>query len=664
MTRKTNAKNLGNALIRDKQKQMEKMKREAATLQGITDQFGKTGGSVLEQTNLDELITTVELRQEAWDDEMGEAEFVSGPVEVVLGLDTKAEQIASDRRQLMSIPRRPQWHSEMSSDELKALEAEAFMDWRRDLAMTIEAEGLLTTPYEKNLDFWRQLWRCMERSDLLVQIVDARDIDFYFSRDMACYVEEMGGRRMVLLANKADFLSNEQRQRWSAYFESKGIDAIFFSGLRELLRQEKQQVEVRGLRERMGEAQATVASWRGASDSAGASVKERVARIEAAEAVAPQDETQPVVNDFTEVQEVRDWVPDPLDGTEVPVPGLNDSDDDLKEEGEDDPKPMQNGHGPEDKQETATDNADANEDEDAVAPVLGDLAIDDKAVADAGMLIELLCARLSNPKGDSNHRGTIGFVGYPNVGKSTVINALLGSRKVAMSKRPGKTKHIQTMDVPELGITLCDCPGLVMPTVAATRAHLVINNTVPLDDLREIFSPISIILDKFGFDNILKRYDCAEKVADARKRSGDHVLNDTHAFLAALAVKRLHFLRAGVPDENWAARKVLKDYVSGALLHVEEPPGFVREPSAAQSSSAQAEKPAADSQEQATEGGEEDDDDFDDIGDFLQEQKQQGKQKNMTKRKMRFLQKHMIRKGVPVEVAGGYTYSAQAAHSR
>jgi ribosome biogenesis GTPase A len=35
------------------------------------------------------------------------------------------------------------------------------------------------TPFEKNLDVWRQLWRVVERSDVLVQIVDARMPTFY-----------------------------------------------------------------------------------------------------------------------------------------------------------------------------------------------------------------------------------------------------------------------------------------------------------------------------------------------------------------------------------------------------------------------------------------------------------------------------------------------------
>ena len=35
--------------------------------------------------------------------------------------------------------------------------------------------NLKVTPFEKNLEVWRQLWRVLERSDWAVQVVDARN---------------------------------------------------------------------------------------------------------------------------------------------------------------------------------------------------------------------------------------------------------------------------------------------------------------------------------------------------------------------------------------------------------------------------------------------------------------------------------------------------------
>ena len=39
---------------------------------------------------------------------------------------------------------------------------------------------------------------------------------------------------------------------------------------------------------------------------------------------------------------------------------------------------------------------------------------------------------------------TIGCCGNPNVGKSSVMNALIGKKVVSVSKTPGHTKHFQT----------------------------------------------------------------------------------------------------------------------------------------------------------------------------------------------------------------------------
>jgi ribosome biogenesis GTPase A len=66
----------------------------------------------------------------------------------------------------------------------------------------------------------------------------------------------------------------------------------------------------------------------------------------------------------------------------------------------------------------------------------------------------------------------VGLTGYPNVGKSSTINALFGAKKTAVAATPGKTKHFQTLNVNER-LTLCDCPGLVLPKYAASKAEMV-----------------------------------------------------------------------------------------------------------------------------------------------------------------------------------------------
>lgn len=59
---------------------------------------------------------------------------------------------------------------------------------------------------------------------------------------------------------------------------------------------------------------------------------------------------------------------------------------------------------------------------------------------------------------DPNRRLMVGLVGYPNVGKSSTINAIFGAKKTAVAPTPGKTKHFQTLNVSPT-ICLCDCPG-------------------------------------------------------------------------------------------------------------------------------------------------------------------------------------------------------------
>ncbi|OON16528.1 hypothetical protein X801_07658, partial [Opisthorchis viverrini] len=86
---------------------------------------------------------------------------------------------------------------------------------------------------------------------------------------------------------------------------------------------------------------------------------------------------------------------------------------------------------------------------------------------------------------------TVGFVGYPNVGKSSTLNALMGCKKTAVSATPGRTKHFQTLCV-RPGLILCDCPGLVMPSFVYSKADLVVAGILSIDEMRDCLSPIGL----------------------------------------------------------------------------------------------------------------------------------------------------------------------------
>ena len=218
-----------------------------------------TGGvglrSITQQTDLEEFLSTAQLADQDFTAERRNVTVVSAPDQTAGAkgknplLPTKQEADETVRRQnenkqRLRIPRRPAWNSSTTPEQLHRLEADAFLDWRRNLAELAEANNFILTPFERNLEVWKQLWRVVERGQLIIQIVDARNPLRFRSEDLEKYVEELevrlgqagedatftsGKRRNLLLLNKADLLDEGQRQEWARYFTEKGIEFAFFS---------------------------------------------------------------------------------------------------------------------------------------------------------------------------------------------------------------------------------------------------------------------------------------------------------------------------------------------------------------------------------------------------------------------------------------------------
>ena len=172
----------------------------------------------------------------------------------------------------------------------------------------------------------------------------------------------------------------------------------------------------------------------------------------------------------------------------------------------------------------------------------------------------------------------VGMVGYPNVGKSSVINTLLGVTKsnhgkvrVGVSSTPGKTKHFQTITLSS-EITICDCPGLVFPSFMDTTGEMLCSGILPINQMRNCMEPASIIASRipqhlleatYGI-KIIRLLDFLDN--PDRPPTGEE-------FLAAYCkVKGYITSKTGRWDEFRACKEILRDFNDGVLLYVAIPP--------------------------------------------------------------------------------------------
>lgn len=172
----------------------------------------------------------------------------------------------------------------------------------------------------------------------------------------------------------------------------------------------------------------------------------------------------------------------------------------------------------------------------------------------ADMLIQLLknYSRSHNIKKSIS----VGVVGYPNVGKSSIINSLKRSRAVGVSAQAGFTKSVQEVKL-DKKVVLLDSPGILMS--AETDPDNVLRNCVNPEQLEDVITPIESIMKRCRKDQLLKAYEVAD-------------FSTAQEFLNNIAKKRGKLRKGGIVDLNAAARLILQDWNNGKVPFYTMPP--------------------------------------------------------------------------------------------
>ena len=144
----------------------------------------------------------------------------------------------------------------------------------------------------------------------------------------------------------------------------------------------------------------------------------------------------------------------------------------------------------------------------------------------------------------------VGVLGYPNVGKSSIINALSGRKAAPVSNISGFTKSLRNVRM-TAKIMLLDTPGVIPYREDNDLKHVMIGT---IDYSKEKDPEFVITRLMVQFPGIIEKY------------YGVEIHTDNYLTIDAIAKKRKLVAKGNVPDSRRAATMILKDWQTGKLV--------------------------------------------------------------------------------------------------